>query len=167
MGRSRAVRCAKRPEIVPAYKPLSCGLHPLLVQPGRNTGVVPCGKGRIDGAVVDVIDIGLGMGGVPGMKIQRHHPGCQHPDIRGQITVQRQGQFLGRDAGLCPEIQRKAQSVDPGIGAAASFDIRPGAQHRLQSVLHRCRHAAAIGLHLEAAVRSAVIGEGKKKICHN
>ena len=52
-------------------------------------------------------------------------------------------------------------SVVKLIGTAAALDIRAAAQHGLQRVLKGLGHAAAIGLHLKAAVVRAVVGKGK------
>ena len=51
--------------------------------------------------------------------------------------------------------------MHPRIGAAAALDVGPGAQHRFQRVLKHSGHAAAVGLHLKAAVVRAIVGKGK------
>ena len=74
---------------------------------------------------MDAVQVGLGMGGVPGVEVLRHSLRRKHPDIRRQMLVERQRQLLGRDAGVGVKIQPKAQRVHPGIGAAAALDIGP------------------------------------------
>ena len=75
--------------------------------------------------VMDAIQVGLGMGSIPGVEVLRHGLRRKHPDIRRQMLVERQRQLLGRDTGVGMEIQPEAQRVHPGIGAAAALDIGP------------------------------------------
>ena len=77
------------------------------------------------------------------------------------MLVQRQRQLFRRNAGVGVEVELEAQRVHPRIGTAAALDIRAAAQHGLQRVLKGLGHAAAIGLHLKAAVVRAVVGKGK------
>ena len=74
---------------------------------------------------MDAVQVGLGIGGVPGVEVLRHSLRRKHPDIRRQMLVERQRQLLWRDAGVGVKIQPKAQRVHPGIGAAAALDIGP------------------------------------------
>ena len=90
------------------------------------------------------------MGGIAGVELLRHHPGAQHPDIRGQVLIDGQRQLFGWDTGLRMEVQRKAQRVDTGIGAAAPLDIGAAVKHRLQPILKGLGHAPPVGLHLKA-----------------
>ena len=111
--------------------------------------------------VVDAVEVGFGMGRVPGMEILRHHLRVQHPDVRRQMLVERQRELCRRDVGIGVEVELEAQRVHPCIGAAAALDIGAAAQHGLQRILKGLGHAAAIGLHLKAAVVRAVVGKGK------
>ena len=77
------------------------------------------------------------------------------------MLVQRQRQLCCRDAGIGVEVEPEAQRMHPRIGAAAALDIGAAAQHGLQRILKGLGHAAAIGLHLKAAVIGAVVGKGK------
>ena len=144
-----------------AYELLRCRLHGSFVQPPGHPGVVGGVKGRVDGVIMDAVQVSLGMGGVPGVEVLRHGLRRQHPDIRRQMLVECQRQLLGRDVGIGMEVQPEAQRVHPGIGAAAALDIGAAAQHRFQRVLKGGRHAAPVGLHLKAAVICAVVGKGK------
>ena len=73
------------------------------------------------------------------------------------MLVQSQRQFFHWDPGVCVEVQREPQRMDTGIGAAAPLDVGAVPQYGFQCVLHRLRHAAAVGLHLKPAVVRAVV----------
>ena len=161
MGCSGRARRTQGQKIVPAHELLCCRLHSGFVQMPGHPGVIGRIKRRIDGVVVDAVEVGLGMGGVPGVEILRHRLCIQHPDVRRQMLVQRQRQLCRRDAGIGVEVEPEAQRMHPRIGAAAALDVGPGAQHRFQRVLKRSGHAAPVGLHLKAAVVRAVVGKGK------
>ena len=75
------------------------------------------------------------------------------------------GSFRG-DAGLRVEVQRKAQCVDPGIGAAAPLDIGAAVEHRFQPILKGLGHAPPVGLHLKAAVVGAIVRQNKQVVHH-
>ena len=77
------------------------------------------------------------------------------------MLVDGQRQLFGGDAGLRVEVQRKAQRVDTGIGAAAPLDIGAAVEHRFQPILKGLGHAPPVGLHLKAAVVGAVVGKGQ------
>ena len=111
--------------------------------------------------VVDAVQIGLGVGRIPGVEVLRHHPRRQHPDVRRQVLVQRQRQLFRRNAGVGVEVEPKAQRVHPGIRAAAALDVRPGTQHGFQRILKHGRYAAPVGLHLKPAVIRAIVGKGQ------
>ena len=161
VGSSRGTRRAQGQKIVLSHKLFRRPLHGIHIQPPGHPGVIFFIKRRIDGVVVDAVQVGLGMGGIAGVELLRHHPGAQHPDIRGQVLVDGQRQLFGGDAGLRVEVQRKAQRVDTGIGAAAPLDIGAAVEHRFQPILKGLGHAPPVGLHLKAAVVGAVVGKGK------
>ena len=123
VGGGRRARRAQGQKIVGPHELLRRRLHGSFVQPPGHTGVVGGVKGRVDGVVMDAVQVGLGMGGVPGVEILRHGLRRKHPDIRRQMLVERQRQLLWRDAGIGVEIQPETQRVHPGIGAAAALDI--------------------------------------------
>ena len=158
VSRSRAARGAEGEEIVLSHKILRRLLHLIGIQPPRHFGAIPRCKGRVDLAVVDAVEIGLGVGRIAGVEIVRHHPRFQRPDVRGQMLVQRQRQLCRRDAGVGVEVEHEAQRVDAGVGTAAALDVGPTAQHRLQGVLKRSSYAPPVGLHLKPAVVRAVVG---------
>ena len=161
VGGSGRPRRAQGQEIVFAHKPPGCRVHFGRVQPPGHPGIILLVKRRVDGAVVDAVEIRFGVGRVPGMEILRHHPRRQHPDIRRQVLVEGQRQLFHRDAGVGVEIEHKAQRVDARVGAAAPLDIRAAAQHGLQPILKSLGHAPPVGLHLKPAVVRAVVGKGK------
>ena len=161
MGCGGRPRRAQGQKIVGAHELLRRRLHPHFVQMLRHPGVVGRVKGRVDGVVVDAVQIGLGVGRVPGVEVLRHHPRRQHPDVRRQVLVQRQRQLFRRDAGVGVEVEPKAQRVHPGIRAAAALDVRPGTQHGFQRILKHGRYAAPVGLHLKPAVIRAIVGKGQ------
>ena len=161
MGCSGRARRAQGQKIVPAHELLRRRLHSGFVQMPGHPGVISRVKRRVDGVVVDAVEVGFGMGRVPGMEILRHHLRVQHPDVRRQMLVERQRELCRRDAGIGVEVELEAQRVHPCIGAAAALDIGAAVQHGLQRVLKGLGHAAAIGLHLKAAVIGAVVGKGK------
>mgnify|MGYP000411714732 CR=1 FL=1 len=70
--------------------------------------------------VMDAIQVGLGMGSIPGVEVLRHGLRRKHPDIRRQMLVERQRQLLWRDASVGVKIQPKAQRVHP-----ASVRLQP------------------------------------------
>ena len=161
VGGSGRPRRAQGQEIVFAHKPPGCRVHFGRVQPPGHPGIILLVKRRVDGAVVDAVEIRFGVGRVPGMEILRHHPRRQHPDIRRQVLVEGQRQLFHRDAGVGVEIEHKAQRVDARVGAAAPLDIRAAAQHGLQPILKGLGHAPPVGLHLKPAVVGAIVGKGK------
>ena len=107
---------------------------------------------------MDAVEVGLGVGRVPGVKILRHDAGRQHPDIRRQMLVKGQRQLFRWDAGVGVEVQREPQRVHPGVGAAAALDVGPGAQHGFQPILKGLGYAPPVGLDLKTAVIGAVVG---------
>ena len=111
--------------------------------------------------VVDAVEIGFGMGRVPGMEVLRHHLRVQHPDVRRQMLVERQRNFAAGMRVSAWKLSWKPSACTPRIGAAAALDVGPEAQHGFQRILKGLGHAAAIGLHLKAAVVRAVVGKGK------
>ena len=125
VGGGRRARRAQRQKIVGAHELLRRRLHGSFVQPPGHPGVVGGVKGRVDGVIMDAVQIGLGMGGIPGVEVLRHSLRRQHPDIWRQMLVERQRQLLGRDTGIGMEVQPETQRVHPGIGAAAALDIGP------------------------------------------
>ena len=141
-----------------AHELLRRRLHPCLVQMFRHTGIIRRIEWRINGVIVDAVKIGLGVGGIPGVEVLRHHPRRQHPDVRGQVLVQRQRQLFRWDAGVGVEIEHKAQRVHARVGAAAALDVGPSTKHRFQGILKRRGDTAPVGLHLESAVIRAVVG---------
>ena len=159
VGRRRTVGRAQGQKIVFPHKVGCRLLHPAFLQAARHPAVIPLLKGGVDGAVVDPVEIGLGVGGIPGVKAVRHQPGLQHPDVPGQFGIEGQGQLGGGNPQLGLKAEGKAQGMDPGVGAAAALDVGAKADHRLQSVLEGGGHALPVGLHLKAAVVGAVKGQ--------
>ena len=82
VGGSRRARRAQGQKIVGAHELLRRRLHGGFVQPPGHPGVVGSIKGRVDGVVMDAVQVGLGMGSIPGVEILRHGLHCKHPDIR-------------------------------------------------------------------------------------
>ena len=161
VGGGRGACRTQGQKIVGPHKVLCRLLHGLCIQPPGDAGVILLVKGRVDGVVVDAVQIRLSVGRIAGVEIVGHHFGTQHPDIRGQVLVQSQRQFFRRDAGVGVEIQGKAQGMDACIGAAAALDVRAAVKHRFQPILKSLGHAAPVGLHLKAAVVGAVVGQSK------
>ena len=87
-----------------AHELLRRRLHGGFVQPPGHPGVVGGVKWRVDGVVMDAVQVGLGMGSIPGVEVLRHGLRRQHPDIRRQMLVERQRQLLGRDTGIGMEV---------------------------------------------------------------
>ena len=125
VGRGRRPRRTQGQEIVPAHELLRRRLHSGFVQMPGHPGVISRVKRRVDGVVVDAVEVGFGMGRVPGMEILRHHLRVQHPDVRRQMLVQRQRQLCRRDTGVGVEVELKTQRMHARIGAAAALDIGP------------------------------------------
>ena len=112
-------------------------------------------------AVINGIDIPFAFCAVAGMKAFRRLLCFGYSYVPGQHGIKYEWQLFGGDAGLRVEVQRKAQRVDPGIGAAAPLDIGAAVEHRFQPILKGLGHAPPVGLHLKAAVVGAVVGKGQ------
>ena len=96
MGYSGRARRAQGQKIVPAHELLRRRLHSGFVQMPGHPGVISRVKRRVDGVVVDAVEVGFGMGRVPGMEVLRHHLRVQHPDVRRQMLVERQRELCVR-----------------------------------------------------------------------
>ena len=83
--------------------------------------------------------------------------GKEHPDVRGQVGVERDGKLVRCHAGFRVEVGHLGPGVDAGVRAAAALEAGMLAGHLQDGLLHYLLHGHAVRLGLPAHVVRAVV----------
>ncbi len=83
--------------------------------------------------------------------------GLDDHDILGQMRVERIGQPVERDFGVCAEVRQIMLGMDPCIGPAAARDVDRMAHDHGHGFFHGLRNRHGVFLDLPAMIGGALI----------